>query len=499
MSNNYNDYIALTNIIEKWDLNRITSNQLVLLKTIASGGQGKVKLGQYYNMNVIVKILHKLNPKSFTVELLNAYKYRHPNIPKFLGVYESYEHYGIVMEYVDGVTMTKLINLEKQGRITLSLIQKLDYLIQLANVIEFLHSHSLMHRDLKTDNIIIDHLGTLKLIDFGIALPGKEKWINMDSPEYSLTPNYMAPEIALQAQEDDDEEYDEEEDEDDNNNEKNNQYANEKKYSETYNKRSYYSTLEKTKTKFNQLAQTEEFKYSSNWNTGKWILITNKYDIWTFGIIMAQLFTRCKPWCRNERENINEMEAQTRLISNLPYPLHVLHPNNECKPYESKIKDLIKKCLLYDPDERIPIEEAKKILLEIFDIELHDKQRTEKMKKLQNKNKENKQIKDIIKNMKEEDLHGIIRFNKLLIRKEIDIESINKVNNKINNNYSENIINKSQAYDLLLKRINEQQNSRYFIGNSLLDSFQKLNIQKAQNLRINEHKIFEMNQKLKQL
>ena len=121
------------------------------------------------------------------------------------------------------------------------------------------------------------------------------------------------------------------------------------------------------------------------------------------------------------------------------------------------------------------------------------------MKQLQNKNKENKQIKDVIKNMKEEDLHGIIRFNKLLIRKEIDIESINKINNKINNNYSESTTNNSQVYNLLLKRINEQLNSRYYIGNSLLDSLQKLNIQKAQNLRINEHKIFEMKQRLKQL
>lgn len=481
MSTNYNDYLILSSIIERWDLNHINSNNLTLIKTIATGGQGKVKLGKYYNMYVIVKILHKLNPKSFTAELLNAYKYRHPNIPKFLGVFESAERYGIVMEYVDGLTMTKLINLEKQGKIKISLIQKIDYLLQLANVIEFLHAHSLMHRDLKTDNIIIDHLGSLKLIDFGIALPGKEKWINMDSPEYSLTPNYMAPEIALQAQEDeeDDEEYNEEDDDVD--------YQENKKYAETYNKRTYNSSLEKTKTKLNQLTQTEEFKYSS-WNTGKWILITNKYDIWTFGIIMAQLFTRCKPWCRNERENISEMEAQTRLISNLPYPLHVLHPVNECKVHETKIKEIIRMCLKNDPDERSDINTVKKELLDIFKIEVHDKRRYDKMKELQNKNKENKMIKDLFKNNNEDTVKDVIRFNKILVRKEINIDNINIINDKEN------------AKSILTQRLNERNNDNStHIGNSVLDTLQRINLKKAQKLRINEHIILELKQRLKNI
>jgi serine/threonine-protein kinase len=121
----------------------------------------------------------------------------------------------MVFEYIDGVTMTKLISLEKSKKIETNLIQKIDYLIQLASVIDFLHSHSLMHRDLKTDNIMIDHLGQVKLLDFGIAITGKEKWINMESPEYSLTPNYMAPEIAVQAQDEDDDEINEDEEEED--------------------------------------------------------------------------------------------------------------------------------------------------------------------------------------------------------------------------------------------------------------------------------------------
>ena len=111
------EFSILNSIIEKWDIARITSSQLKLEKTIASGGQGKVKIGRYYSMFVIVKILHKINTNNFTSEMLKAYKYRHPSIPKFLGVFESEKHFGLVMEYIDGITLTKLIQLEKGGKI----------------------------------------------------------------------------------------------------------------------------------------------------------------------------------------------------------------------------------------------------------------------------------------------------------------------------------------------------------------------------------------------
>ena len=73
---------TILNLIDKWSLNKIPASQLLLIKTIASGGQGKVKLGKYHDMYVIVKILHKLTQQTFTQELFNAYKYRHPTIPK---------------------------------------------------------------------------------------------------------------------------------------------------------------------------------------------------------------------------------------------------------------------------------------------------------------------------------------------------------------------------------------------------------------------------------
>ena len=508
---------TILTLIDKWSLNKITSSQLSLIKTIASGGQGKVKLGKYHDMYVIVKILHKLTQQTFTQELFNAYKYRHPTIPKFLGVYESKEHFGMVFEYIDGVTMTKLISLEKSKKIETNLIQKIDYLIQLASVIDFLHSHSLMHRDLKTDNIMIDHLGQVKLLDFGIAITGKEKWINMESPEYSLTPNYMAPEIAVQAQdEDDDDEIneDEEEEEDDYNNDtqckqsssqQNNTLSsdysdNSKKICETYHQQQ--STLSSfNNIELPQYAQTEECKDGTSY-CGKWILITNKYDIWTFGIIMAQLFTRCKPWCRSERENISEMEAQNRLIANVPYPIHKLHPQEECKPYSKEIIHIIRQCLITNPQQRIDIRTVKSLLQNIFKLEIANKVRIEKMMNLQRKNKENTLIKDLLNKIKnEEQKRNIIRFNKLLIRNESDLtknlNAINEINDHINKGDNTN----TEAKQLLINRFHEissiTNNTDFEIGRSMITILQQSNLQKAQELRIKEHLLFQLQYQLK--
>ena len=278
-------------------------------------------------------------------------KYKSFYIPKFLGFFESEKYFGLVMEFIEGLNLSKIIYLEKQGKITLSLIQKLNYLIQLSSVIDYLNSNNLVHRDLKTDNILVDKLGQLKLIDFGISLQGKKIWINIESPYYSLTPNYMAPEIVYQNEENEE----------------------------------YQKQLELIK-----------IKNGDNNNNEKWILITDKYDVWTFGIIMCQLFTRCKPWCRSEKENISEIEVKTRLIAKAPYPINCLYPVKECKFYENEIKNIIKSCLNYNPKERPSMKYIKQDLLKIYGKVCNEKSIMEYYNKiLQNK------IKNYEKNNKE--------------------------------------------------------------------------------------------------
>ena len=387
---------ALCELLTNMNVNKINEKDIKLTKSISKGGQGKIKYGVFKNLEVIIKIISKESIIHIIQEVINLIKYKSFYIPKFLGFFESEKYFGLVMEFIEGLNLSKIIYLEKQGKITLSLIQKLNYLIQLSSVIDYLNSNNLVHRDLKTDNILVDKLGQLKLIDFGISLQGKKIWINIESPYYSLTPNYMAPEIVYQ-------------------NEENGEYQ---------------KQLEEIKLKLNN-------SNSDNTNE-KWILITDKYDVWTFGIIMCQLFTRCKPWCRSEKENISEIEVKTRLIAKAPYPINVLYPIKECKVYENDIKNIIKNCLNYNPEERPSMSEMKQDLLKIYGkvcnekniLDYYNQIMKDKIKNYEKNNSKEKIIK-INKNQNNDDSLLFQKFRKN--RKNVVIN--NDGNITLDNNY----------------------------------------------------------------
>ena len=409
--------MALCELLSNQNINKINENDIKLTKSIAKGGQGKIKYGVYKNLEVIIKIISKENIIHIIQEVSNMIKYKSFYIPKFLGFFESEKYFGLVMEFIEGLNLTKIIYLEKQGKITLSLIQKLNYLIQLSSVIDYLNSNNLVHRDLKTDNILVDKLGQLKLIDFGISLQGKKIWINIESPYYSLTPNYMAPEIVYQ-------------------NEDNEEYQ---------------KSLELIRKK-NELKNNNE----------KWILITDKYDVWTFGIIMCQLFTRCKPWCRSEKENISEIEVKTRLIAKAPYPINTLYPVKECKFYENEIKNIIKSCLNYNPEERPSMKYIKQDLLKIYGkvcneksiMEYYNKILQNKIKKYEKNNKE--KIIKINKNSENnnDDSMMFIKFRKN--RKNVAYDD-NNTNNENHNEekislFEDKILNQIRKENIKLKQ-----------------------------------------------
>ena len=394
--NEKNNEILFNEILNQLNVNKINEKDIKLKKSLARGGQGKIKQGIFKNLDVIVKVLPKENIMYIIYEINNMIKYKNVNIPKFIGVFENEKYFGLVMEYIEGLNLSKIISLENQGKITLSLMQKLNYLIQLSSVMDYLNSNNLIHRDLKTDNILVDKLGQLKLIDFGISLQGKKIWINIESPYYSLTPNYIAPEIVYQNEENEE----------------------------------YQKQLEEIKIKLNANENSNE----------KWILITDKYDVWTFGIIMCQLFTRCRPWCRSEKENISEIEVKTRLIAKAPYPINTLYPIKECKFYENDIKNIIKNCLNYNPEERPSMKDIKRDLLKIYGkvcneksiMEYYNKIMKERIKNYEKNNKEK-----IIKINKNDDINKneMFLFQKFRKnKKNFDIDNDNEDNNKESSN-----------------------------------------------------------------
>ena len=127
----------------------------------------------------------------------------HPNIAGIHGLEESNDTHFLVLELVEGETLT-----ERLGR-SLAIEQALKLAIQIATALEAAHAKGIIHRDLKPGNIKIAPDGTVKVLDFGLAKATETVAVAPDlsqSPTLSMTATahgvilgtagYMSPEQA---------------------------------------------------------------------------------------------------------------------------------------------------------------------------------------------------------------------------------------------------------------------------------------------------------------
>lgn len=93
-------------------------------------------------------------------------KYRHPNIVLLMGAVTTPPTLCIVMELVKEGTLYDLLHRKK---IALSDADKKKIVKQLITVFIFLHKHGIVHRDIKSHNVLLDKSYNIKLCDFGLA------------------------------------------------------------------------------------------------------------------------------------------------------------------------------------------------------------------------------------------------------------------------------------------------------------------------------------------
>jgi predicted Ser/Thr protein kinase len=186
---------------------RVLAERYHMLKRLGEGGMGKVYLAEHVKMNrqCAVKVMNGalLNDSDaaqrFAREASNAARIIHPNVAAVFDYGEADGVVYLVMEYVEGEPLTRLLERET----ALSAARAVDIAHQVAEALVAAHELGIVHRDLKPDNIIVapnrSGRDVAKVVDFGIAKAIEE------GPGESLTrtglvigtPEYMSPEQLL--------------------------------------------------------------------------------------------------------------------------------------------------------------------------------------------------------------------------------------------------------------------------------------------------------------
>ena len=174
-------------------------NRYQVLKLLGRGGMADVYLAYdvILKREVAVKVLKadmssdEMALERFKREAGAVTQLSHPNIVDVYDVGDDGDKHYIVMEYVKGYTLKQLIR--KRGPIPYK--EAVWLMKQLAGALMEAHRNNVIHRDVKSQNVLIKDDGTVKLSDFGIALAsGAMQITHKDSVLGSV--HYLAPELA---------------------------------------------------------------------------------------------------------------------------------------------------------------------------------------------------------------------------------------------------------------------------------------------------------------
>ncbi|RVE73425.1 hypothetical protein OJAV_G00046090 [Oryzias javanicus] len=166
---------------EEWE---VPFEEISDLQWVGSGAQGAVFLGKLHGQEVAVKKVRNIKE----TDIKHLRKLKHPNIITFKGICTQAPCYCIIMEYC---AQGQLYEVLRAGRkITPSLL--MDWAMGIAGGMNYLHLHKIIHRDLKSPNMLITYDDAVKISDFGTSKELSDKSTKMS---FAGTVAWMAPEV----------------------------------------------------------------------------------------------------------------------------------------------------------------------------------------------------------------------------------------------------------------------------------------------------------------
>ncbi|KAL6076116.1 Eukaryotic translation initiation factor 2 alpha kinase 3 [Balamuthia mandrillaris] len=176
---------------------QIKFDQLEFEKCIGRGNFGEVHKGSYLGTDVAIKKLFFVDDefmqKYIEREMATLTGLSHPNIVQLMGLCIDTDDMYIVTEFISGGNLRSKL---KDQSIPMDWKLRIRVLLDVALALLYLHSKGLMHRDLKSYNLLVDRDWKVKVCDFGLARSAPDESKN-NLMTIVGTNEWMAPEIAL--------------------------------------------------------------------------------------------------------------------------------------------------------------------------------------------------------------------------------------------------------------------------------------------------------------
>ncbi|KAI4343762.1 hypothetical protein L6164_011071 [Bauhinia variegata] len=201
---------------QEWE---IDPSKLIVKSVIARGTFGTVHRGVYDAQDVAVKLLdwgeegHRTEGEiaslrsAFIQEVAVWQKLNHPNVTKFIGAIMGSTELQVqtdsglismpssvccvVVEYLAGGSLKSYLIKNRRRKLAFKVVIQLA--LDLARGLSYLHSQKIVHRDVKTENMLLDKSRTVKIADFGVARVEASNPNDMTGETGTL--GYMAPEV----------------------------------------------------------------------------------------------------------------------------------------------------------------------------------------------------------------------------------------------------------------------------------------------------------------
>ncbi|KAK8568515.1 hypothetical protein V6N12_007064 [Hibiscus sabdariffa] len=165
-----------TERLKNYDEWTIDLRNLNMGSAFAQGAFGKLYRGTYNGNNVAIKILERpesspekaqVMEQQFQQELMMLGTLKHPNIVRFIGACRKPMVWCIVTEYAKGGSVRQFLTRRQNRAVPLKLAVK--QALDVARGMAYVHGLGFIHRDLKSDNLLIAADKSIKIADFGVA------------------------------------------------------------------------------------------------------------------------------------------------------------------------------------------------------------------------------------------------------------------------------------------------------------------------------------------